>query len=301
MQAPKDREAVICMFCGKNIPLAEIIKDMQEEDGRLLDTAKCFENLNFVLSGVDGIFRDYQKRVHDFKKDSYTDLFESYKEENYAYFTALKICLLNTAQDNADGVYHQIARAFIGQNERELDTVSKKNDKFAIQMDRNMFMAIFVLPAIKEIHSSKADALAEVISKEWGSTFKDSNIIASDYDSIIKGFHKKLCYVTTAVCQNLNMGENCEELRLIKNFRDHYLTESEGGPEMIAEYYDIAPTLVKRIAKNPDAAEIYKTLWQKFIKPCVDYIRSGNNSACEEVYCNMVNTLRTEYMEEHHE
>lgn len=90
MQAPKDREAVICMFCGKNIPLAEIIKDMQEEDGRLLDTAKCFENLNFVLSGVDGIFRDYQKRVHDFKKDSYTDLFESYKEENYAYFTALK-------------------------------------------------------------------------------------------------------------------------------------------------------------------------------------------------------------------
>jgi len=301
MQAPKDRETVICMFCGKNIPLAEIIKGRQEEDGRLLDTAKCFENLNFVLSGVDGIFRDYQKRVHDFKKDSYTDLFESYKEENYAYFTALKICLLNTAQENADGVYHQIARAVISQNEKELDVVKKKSDKFAIQMDRNMFMAIFVLPAMKEIHSAKADSLAETISTEWGNTFKDSNIIASDYDSIIKGFHKKLCYVTTAVCQNLHMGEECEELRLIKDFRDHYLAEKDGGQEMIASYYDIAPTLVKKISRSTNAPEIYKMLWLKFIKPCVDFIKSGNNSACEEVYCNMVNTLRTEYMEENHE
>ena len=163
-------------------------------------------------------------------------------------------------------------------------------------MDKNMFMAVYVLPSIKEIRGSRANELAEVICKEWGSSFKDSNIIASDYDSIVQGFKRKLCYVTTAVCQNLNKGENCEELRLIKEFRDGYLASTQEGAALIEEYYDIAPTLVKRIAKDADAQAKYIWLWNTYLAPCVAFIKAGRQEECKETYCGMMEELRKEYM-----
>lgn len=301
MQAPKDRDEIICMFCGKTISVRELLDGKQEENGTLLDTAKCFENLNFVLYGTERIFNDYVNRVKSFKKDTYPDLFESYKEENYAYFTALKICLLNLAESNREGVYHQIARAFTAHNQAELDSIPKKSDKSGMQMDKNMFMAIYTLPAIKEIKLPKADELCEVICREWAAAFKDSRIIASDYDTIVNGFRRKLCYVTTAVCRSLQKENDCEELNLIKNFRDTYLSSTRDGRELIETYYDIAPTLVKRIDKSRDANTVYAFLWDRYISPCVAYIRAGQNENCKEVYCDMVNSLRAKYMEDHHE
>lgn len=159
-----------------------------------------------------------------------------------------------------------------------------------------MFMVIYVLPAIKEIQDEKADRLADVICEEWRKTFKDSNISASDYDTIMQGFKRKLCYVTTAVCQNLNKGENCEELRLIKEFRDGYLSSTEEGQALIEEYYDIAPTLVKRIARDAGAQEKYIWLWNTYLAPCVAYIKSGQPENCKKTYCDMMDVLRKEYM-----
>ncbi len=231
-----------------------------------------------------------------FRKDSYHELFERYKEENYAFYTAVKLVLDYASEESLDGIYHQIAGAFIREQEAALEQVKKKNEKFTVQMDKNMFMAVYVLPSIKEIRGSRANELAEVICKEWGSSFKDSNIIASDYDSIVQGFKRKLCYVTTAVCQNLNKGENCEELRLIKEFRDGYLASTQEGAALIEEYYDIAPTLVKRIAKDADAQAKYIWLWNTYLAPCVAFIKAGRQEECKETYCGMMEELRKEYM-----
>lgn len=302
MQAPADRESILCMFCGGKIDLTSAEKTESEAEniaaGGSADAGKCYENLNFVLEHAGAACKDYSERVRAFRKDSYHGLFERYKEENYAFYTAVKIVLDNAPDDaeSLDGIYHQIASGFIREQEAELARVKKKNERFSVQMDKNMFMAVYVLPSIKEIGGPKADELAEAICKEWGESFKDSNIIASDYDSIVQGFKRKLCYVTTAVCQNLNKGENCEELRLIKEFRDSYLSETEGGPELIEEYYDIAPTLVKRIARDAEAEAKYIWLWNTYLAPCVAYIKSGQMETCRETYCHMMEELKKEYM-----
>ncbi len=302
MQAPAERESILCMFCGERIYLTAVEKTETEAETAVAkeqtDAGKCYENLNFVLEHVGAACKDYSQRVRAFKKDSYHELFERYKEENYAFYTAVKIVLDNAPDsvESLDGIYHQIASGFIREQEAKLEQVKKKNEKFTVQMDKNMFMAVYVLPSIKEIGGKKADELAEAICKEWGESFKDSNIIASDYDSIVQGFKRKLCYVTTAVCQNLNKGEDCEALRLIKEFRDVYLSEAEGGPEMIEEYYDIAPTLVKRIAKDAEAQAKYVWLWNTYLAPCVEYIKSGRMEPCKETYCHMMEELKREYM-----
>lgn len=300
MQAPAGRDSILCMFCGERIDLtlAEVKDGVESKEpaGNTADAGKCYENLNFVLEHAGAACKDYSARVKAFKKDSYHELFERYKEENYAFYTAIKLVLDYASEDGLDGIYHQIAGAFIRDHEATLEQVKKKNEKFTVQMDKNMFMAVYVLPSIKEIRGNRADELAEAICKEWGSSFKDSNIIASDYDSIVQGFKRKLCYVTTAVCRNLNKGEDCEELRLIKEFRDGYLASTEEGPALIEEYYDIAPTLVKRIAKDAEAQAKYVFLWNNYLAPCVAYIKAGRQEDCKETYCAMMEELRREYI-----
>ena len=299
MQAPAGRESILCMFCGERIDLTAAGIKEAENNGPAADNAdagKCYENLNFILEHAGAACKEYSAKVKAFRKDSYHELFERYKEENYAFYTAVKLVLDYASEESLDGIYHQIAGAFIREQEAALEQVKKKNEKFTVQMDKNMFMAVYVLPSIKEIRGSRANELAEAICKEWGSSFKDRNIIASDYDSIVQGFKRKLCYVTTAVCQNLNKGENCEELRLIKEFRDGYLASTQEGAALIEEYYDIAPTLVKRIAKDADAQAKYIWLWNTYLAPCVAFIKAGRQEECKETYCGMMEELRKEYM-----
>lgn len=303
MQAPADRESILCMFCGEKIDLeeaqAEAEKKLEEQIDDVIDSIKKKreENLQFVLGHVGAVCQEYREKVKAFKKDSYSGLFENHKQVNYAFYTSIKQVLISAVDvEELDSIYRQIAGAFIEEQKAALEQVRKKNDKFSMQMDKNMFMVIYVLPAIKEIRADKADRLAEVICEEWRKAFKDSNISAADYDSIAQGFKRKLCYVTTAVCLNLNKGEDCEELRLIKEFRDGYLSSTEEGQALIDEYYDIAPTLVKRIAKDAGAQEKYVWLWNTYIAPCVEYIKNGRPGDCKETYCDMMDVLRREYM-----
>lgn len=303
MQAPVGRESILCMFCGEKIDLKEAGKSAQKKESteggkaeRSTSPAKCQENLHFVLEHVGTVYRDYVTKVRSFKKNTYHDLFEHHKEENYAFYTSVKRTLDNAEEEELEGIYHQIAQAFIREQEEALGQIRKKNDKVTVQLDKNMFLVIYVLPSIKEIRDSKADRLADVICEDWRKSFKDSNISPASYDSIAQGFKRKLCYVTTAVCLNLNKGENCEELRLIKEFRDGYLSSTKEGQALIEEYYDIAPTLVKRIAKDIEAQEKYVWLWNTYLAPCVAYIKSGQPESCKETYCNMMEELREEYM-----
>lgn len=303
MRAPVDRDSILCMFCGEKIDMKAAREETAKEGVKEIpDTAdaavqKRQENLQFVLGHAGAVCRDYREKVKAFKKDSYPGLFENHRQENYAFYASIKQILSSTANvEELDSICRQIAGAFIKDQEQALEQIRKKNDKFSMQMDKNMFIVIYVLPSIKELKDSKADRLADVICGEWRKAFKDSNISASDYDSIMQGFKRKLCYVTTAVCRNLNKGEECEELRLIKDFRDGYLASTDEGRDLIDEYYDIAPTLVKRIAKDARAHEKYVWLWNTYLAPCVACIKSGQPESCRETYCAMMEVLRKEYM-----
>lgn len=303
MQAPADRDSILCMFCGKKIDLVKTegsIRVAADTNGlsgsAFTDPAKYQENLQFVLSHTGAVCKDHTAKVRAFKKNTYPALFKQHKEENYAFYTAVKSVLDSAAAEELDGVYRQIAGAFIREQEQTLGQTRKKNEKFSRQMDKNMFMVIYVIPAVKSLQDDKADKLADVICGEWRKAFKDSSISAADYDTINGGFKRKLCYVTTAVCRNLDKGEDCEELRLIKDFRDSYLSSTKEGRALIEEYYDIAPTLVKRIDKDIEAQAKYLWLWNTYLAPCIGYIKAGLQEDCKETYCDMIEKLRAEYM-----
>ena len=62
------------------------------------------------------------------------------------------------------------------------------------------------------------------------------------------------------------------------------------------EYYDIAPTIVKRIGRRPDRKEIYERLYRDYLLPCIRSIEARDYDACQERYQKMVLDLKTQYI-----
>ncbi len=61
-------------------------------------------------------------------------------------------------------------------------------------------------------------------------------------------------------------------------------------------YYDIAPTIVKRINRRPDKAKIYQSLYEDYLLPCIQDIEAQDYEACETRYQEMVLNLKQKYM-----
>lgn len=41
---------------------------------------------------------------------------------------------------------------------------------------------------------------------------------------------------------------------------------------MIRKYYDVAPSIVKHINQRPDRKEIYQSIWDEYLSPCIRLI-----------------------------
>ena len=113
--------------------------------------------------------------------------------------------------------------------------------------NHNSPLVIFVFPAILEYSAKWCKPCVEAIVNKWNETFTEVKLSYGTYEDIKSGFKTKLCYITTAVCDSLNKPDNCLELNLLRDYRDNILISEEGGADLIDEYYDIAPTIVKRI------------------------------------------------------
>ena len=102
--------------------------------------------------------------------------------------------------------------------------------------------------------------------------------------------------MTTAVCRSLDKPDGCYELKTLRDYRDRYLASSPGGRETIREYYNIAPTIVKRIERQKNADEIYRKIWKEYLERCIGLIETGKMEECREVYTKMVHELEREYL-----
>lgn len=104
------------------------------------------------------------------------------------------------------------------------------------------------------------------------------------------------CFITTAVCLTLGKPDNCEELTLMRSFRDEWLREQPDGVKRIEEYYRIAPTIVAEIDKLPECLTIYADIYKQYILPCVENARNKKYMKCDEIYTDMVNALKRLYI-----
>ena len=103
------------------------------------------------------------------------------------------------------------------------------------------------------------------------------------------------CFITTAVCLTMGKPDNCEELTLMRSFRDEWLRDQPDGETLIADYYKTAPGIVEKINQQPERKAIYKEIYQKYILPCVEGVKAKRFSDSKRIYVEMVTTLKEQY------
>lgn len=254
------------------------------------------ENFTEICSEhISAMFDEMEASLNGFHKDYYKSTVESFIEKHGPFFSQMEGL---TPDDVEDG---QIAKQLgmmmtdcAKRGGQDLNSKAKR-DKYAL--DLNLFMVSYVLPSILEVAGGRVGkVITEGICSAWSDQFKNAHIQAASIADIDGGFKRKLCYVTTATCMALDLGTDCEELNLLKAYRDDVLMKTEDGRSLVAKYYNIAPTIVKRIDALQDAKEIYVSLYHEYIEKCIACLRNKESERCLSIYSEMVEKLTDRFV-----
>ncbi len=95
------------------------------------------------------------------------------------------------------------------------------------------------------------------------------------------------CFLTTACVEARGLPDDCEELQVLRAFRDGYLRQRPGGDALIAHYYAIAPGIVEAIQRRADAPVVFERIYA-WIRCVIGHIHRGEHEAALWTYAAMV-------------
>mgnify|MGYP003307677071 CR=1 FL=1 len=103
------------------------------------------------------------------------------------------------------------------------------------------------------------------------------------------------CFLTSACTEARGLPDDCEELTILRAFRDGYMKSLPQGQAEICEYYHIAPAIVEKIRSLPNATEIFDCIYTELVLPCVALIRTEKNEEAYLRYREYVQFLQVKY------
>lgn len=246
-----------------------------------------------AFHGMENIFDDMDSLLERFHKKYYVDAFSQFYESHFSVYQALEDGYHNAI--DKEQYLKNMAEAVAEKAFSILENEKKKSKKNALSMNLNLFMVVYLLPSLQKYDGQCVQPLTDKILEAWKEKFPESNISAARFDDIQSGFKHKWCYITTAVCETFGKPDDCYELTLLRNYRDTYLMEQEDGEDIIHEYYDVAPTIVKHINHSGKREEVYRNIWDTYLNPCIKMIESEQMEACRDMYIRMVHELEEKY------
>ncbi|MCM1388340.1 MAG: hypothetical protein NC231_13510 [Bacillus sp. (in: Bacteria)] len=255
------------------------------------------------LAAVASLLDQEKDRLAGFKKETYADSFAAYLEDNSDVWSGFRRLFAMDGEPVKEA--GEVAVCLTDKMQEILNAQKNKWEKDEKQLNVNLYMVSYFFPALLSCREYPGKdggvvKMADVICKKWNETFRPHTIQYADFNAIQSGFKQKLCYVTTAVCCGLQKGADCREIMLMKKYRDEYIEQQPDGEALIEEYYDIAPTIVKRIAKESSPEEKYRYLWEHYLQYCVAMIEAGQYRECLETYTAMMNELKEKYLITNH-
>src|SRR3989338_8908147 len=99
------------------------------------------------------------------------------------------------------------------------------------------------------------------------------------------------CFITSACVEAQGLPDDCLELTVLRDFRDNYLRRLPDGEKRVAEYYALAPALVKRINASPERVRVYGDLFVRLVGRSVALITAGNYEEAFRNYQGIVEEL----------
>ena len=237
--------------------------------------------------------------IKDFKASSYKDAFDDLFRTYRPVLTHLEEVYLNT--EDKERFIRDISEDFVAKVKQQYDEKTTKANKNTLVLDYNMLMTSFAIPCILEYRGESTEQLADALILTWNDTFTRYKIQKGRFSDIDGSFKRKLCYITTAVCDSLGKEDDCYELTTLRSFRDDYMMHSKVGSTLVREYYEMAPMLVMRMNSFRESKSIYHQIYEQFIQPCITYIEEKRYQDCQNKYREMVQELTSQYIGGAHE
>lgn len=107
---------------------------------------------------------------------------------------------------------------------------------------------------------------------------------------------KKRCYISTATCASLGLPDDCEELTLLRSYRDSVLLRTPQGRRDVQAYYETAPRIVAAIDARPDAPLIYRDIFAHSLAPAIAALRSTDFDRAYTLYRQLVARLQARFL-----
>ena len=142
-----------------------------------------------MLNGIENIFEKRDIMLKHLKKKSFEENTEFFKNQ-YGYLFDEMFEYVGEAEDK-EAAANDVAQVLV---EAVTKKFAVKKDKISgrDQVDLNFFMIYYVFPTILSYESANNKLLADTICDKWGSSFKDSRIQYTDYDSLYGSFRHKI-------------------------------------------------------------------------------------------------------------
>jgi hypothetical protein len=148
--------------------------------------------------------------------------------------------------------------------------------------------------ADKDECSFKLDCERLRAALDWASERKEALAKLADEDQCTP---PEGCFITTACCELLGLGENCFELTALRRYRDTVLARQLGGAAKIAVYYELAPLILARMPQASRASRL-AVIYVRFILPAALAARFGMNALADRLYAHMLVALAAAYVPE---
>jgi len=242
------------------------------------------EGLNALFEEAMGL--KFSKKIYE---ATFMDLYEQHKDLMARIIEACEV------ESEREAAIEEISDIIPQLLQKKLDAASSKRKKESVQLDCNTVMVTYVVPVIGYSRNEACESIIDKMIEKWNN-ISAMKLQKAHYEEIQGGFKTRLCYITTAVCKSLDKPDDCYELNLLRQYRDEHLAIQAEGAEIIREYYDVAPTIVKRIDEQQDSDTVYQNIWETYLSPCISLIEQDEKSACRELYIQMVRELQHQYI-----
>ncbi|QAT49021.1 hypothetical protein EQM14_04105 [Caproiciproducens sp. NJN-50] len=218
----------------------------------------------------------------------YAESFESYRR---AVLPALQAYLREEAA-YGDKAAELFSGALFDGFAGEEKSARKKSVR---EFDLRISITTLAIPAILDLNTAAADRLADLFLQKWNAVHKEP-LGRATYSEIQKGFRKKLCFITTAVCAELGKGDDCGELQALRAFRDGYLSRTPLGRKKIGEYYLFAPLIVSSVESSGKAEAEWNRVYRDYLSPCLAALKCRRPEKCERIYETMMSELEQKWL-----
>lgn len=251
----------------------------------------------YILENATQLVQSVQNPLKKFNKQDYPSQFEKYSCEHENLIEGIKEYINDKNEDEIKVFANTFAFSLVSPIQYAQEAVSKKSIREKNQIDLNLVLVIYVFPLLQDKLGENGKILSEAVIEEWKKAFpKETNLQLSTKESIQGGFKSRLCYISSASAIVNGKDDHCYELELLRGFRDKFLSFGNEQSRQMNAYYNVSPTILKRIDRSSHSKNIYLSLWKEYILPCIRYIEAKDEESCYHHYMKMVEALKETYL-----